>query len=457
MKRIAILGAGESGIGAALLAKKHGYEVFVSDGGKIKEDRKEQLEAAGIAYEEEEHSAGKILSFPELIKSPGIPFTNPIVSEAVRKGIPVIDELEFAYGFTGGKVIAITGTNGKTTTTLLTYHLMKKAGLDVGLAGNVGHSWAAQLVKGDCEWWVLEVSSFQIDGFKTFRPKIAVLTNITPDHLDRYNYFLDNYIHAKLNLLKQMNEEDHFIYYAEDQNIWKGLSELIVKPKIHEVSLEKIVKDGSFFNGTDVKINFCDHMISIAESEMALSGNHNMLNVMCASNAALLAGASEAAIVAGLADFTNAPHRMEKVEEINGVLFVNDSKGTNVDATVYALAAFKNPLIWIAGGVDKGNDYETLMPEVKDHVKVLICLGKDNKKLKAAFNGVVPEILETQDITEAVKWGQEKGVHGDVVLLSPACASFDLFKNYEDRGDQFKVEVRKLKSLKNDSRQSMDR
>ncbi|GAB3645567.1 UDP-N-acetylmuramoyl-L-alanine--D-glutamate ligase [Echinicola sediminis] len=446
MKRIAILGAGESGIGAALLAKKNGYEVFVSDGGKINSERKEKLEKAGIDYEEEQHSADKILSYPELIKSPGIPFSNPIVSEAQERGVPVIDELEFAYGFTNGKVIAITGTNGKTTTTLLTYHLLKKGGIDVGMGGNVGQSWAAQLVDGDHEWWVLEVSSFQIDGFKTLKPKVAVLTNITPDHLDRYGYQLDKYIHAKLNLLKQMGEEDHFIYFREDKNIWKGLSELIVKPKIHEVSLEKIVKNGSFFNGTEVKINYCDHMISVPESGMALRGNHNMLNVMCASNAALLAGVEEKAIVEGLGDFKNAPHRMEKVEEINGVLFVNDSKGTNVDATVYALSAYKEPLVWIAGGVDKGNDYKTLMPEVKDHVKTLICLGKDNKKLKAAFEGVVPEILETQDIQEAVKWGLDKGAKGDVVLLSPACASFDLFRNYEDRGNQFKEAVRKLKS-----------
>ncbi|MBD8490206.1 UDP-N-acetylmuramoyl-L-alanine--D-glutamate ligase [Echinicola sp. CAU 1574] len=446
MKGIAILGAGESGVGAALLAKKNGYDVFVSDGGKISENRKNTLDEAGISYEEGQHTQERILGQGEIIKSPGIPFTNVIVSAAIEQGIPVIDELEFAYGFTKGKVIAITGTNGKTTTTLLTYHLMKKSGLDVGMGGNVGKSWASQLVGEDHDWWVLEVSSFQIDGFKTLKPKIAVLTNITPDHLDRYEYKLENYIHSKLNLLKQMDGDDDFIYFREDQNIWKGLNELVIQPKVHEVSLEKIVKDGSFFNGSEVKVNFNDHMLAIPESEMALKGDHNMLNVMCAVNAALLAGANEEAVKTGLADFKNAPHRMEKVGEINGVVFVNDSKGTNVDATIYALSAYKEPLIWIAGGVDKGNDYEVTIPKVRGHVKTLICLGKNNEKLKAAFEGVIPEILETQKVTEAVKWGLEKGEMGDVVLLSPACASFDLFKNYEDRGDQFREAVIKMKS-----------
>ncbi|GGF21247.1 UDP-N-acetylmuramoyl-L-alanine--D-glutamate ligase [Echinicola rosea] len=445
MKRIAILGAGESGIGAALLAKVNGYEVFVSDGGSIKDDRKSQLEEAGIDYEEGSHHAEKLLAYPEIIKSPGIPYSHPVVNAALEQGTPVIDELEFAFGFSKGKVIAITGTNGKTTTAMLTHHLMQRGGLDVGLGGNVGQSWASQLVQGDHDWWVLEVSSFQIDGFKSLRPKIAVLTNITPDHLDRYDYKMDNYIHSKLGLLKQMEEEDDFVYYREDQHIWRGMSSMNIRPKVHEVSLETIEKDGGLFNGTEVKLNYRNHMISIPESEMALKGNHNMLNVMCASTAALLAGVSEEALKAGLADFRNAPHRMEKVREIEGVTFVNDSKGTNVDATVYALSTYKEPLIWIAGGVDKGNDYETLMPVVKDHVKVLICLGKNNNKLKAAFEGVIPEILETQDIRAAVQWGLERGDSGDVVLLSPACASFDLFKNYEDRGDQFKEAVNNLK------------
>ncbi|AWW30086.1 UDP-N-acetylmuramoyl-L-alanine--D-glutamate ligase [Echinicola strongylocentroti] len=445
MKRIAILGAGESGIGAALLAKENGYEVFVSDGGTITDNRKLLLEEAGVDYEEGSHDVEKLLGYPELIKSPGIPYSHSVVAAAVEQGIPVIDELEFAFGFSRGKVIAITGTNGKTTTAMLTYHLMKRGGLDVGLGGNVGQSWASQLVQGDHDWWVLEVSSFQIDGFRSLRPKIAVLTNITPDHLDRYDYEMENYIQSKLGLLKQMGEEDDFIYYREDQHIWRGMSSMNIRPNVHEVSLETIEKGGGLYNGAEVKLNFRNQMISIPENEMALKGNHNMLNVMCASTAALLAGVPEETLKIGLADFKNAPHRMEKVEELEGVTFINDSKGTNVDATVYALSTYKEPLIWIAGGVDKGNDYETLMPVVKDHVKVLICLGKENNKLKAAFEGVVPVILETQDISSAVEWGLERGTSGDVVLLSPACASFDLFKNYEDRGDQFKEAVKKLK------------
>ncbi|MDN3668406.1 UDP-N-acetylmuramoyl-L-alanine--D-glutamate ligase [Echinicola jeungdonensis] len=446
MKKLAILGAGESGMGAAILARVHEYPVFVSDSGVISSEKKQKLKEIGADYEDGGHSKEKILAFDEIIKSPGIPYSNEVVEAALEKGISVIDELEFAYRYSKGKVIAITGTNGKTTTTLLTYHLMKTAGMDVGLGGNVGKSWARQLAEKDHEWWVLEVSSFQIDGLKTFRPRVAVVTNITADHLDRYGYVLDKYIHSKLNLLNNMLEGDAFIYYQEDHNIWKGLSELLVKPQIHEVSLEKIVKNGSFYNGSEVKVNFGDKIVTIPEEEIVLRGTHNMINVMCAVNAALIAGADEAGIKAGLKDFKNAPHRMEIVDEIDGVLYINDSKGTNVDASSYALAAFQQPMVWIAGGVDKGNDYEALKPEVIDHVIALICLGKENDKLIKAFEKVVPEIRETKDMTEAVKWGQELTQDGEVVLLSPACASFDLFKNYVDRGDQFKAAVKNLKS-----------
>ncbi len=446
MKKLTILGAGESGMGAALLANAHEFTLFVSDSGTISSEKKQKLEELGVEYEEGGHSMEKILDFDEIIKSPGIPYSNEVVVAAQERGIPVIDELEFAYRYSKGKVIAITGTNGKTTTTLLTYHLMKTAGMDVGLGGNVGKSWARQLVEGDHEWWVLEASSFQIDGFKSFRPKVAVVTNITADHLDRYGYHLDHYIHSKLNLLSNMLEEDAFIYYREDHNIWKGLSDLLVKPRIHEVSLEKIVKNGSFFNGSEVRVNFEDKIVAIPEKDIVLRGTHNMINVMCAVNAALIAGADEAGIKAGLKDFKNAPHRMEIVDEVDGVLYVNDSKGTNVDATSYALAAFQQPMVWIAGGVDKGNDYDVLMPDVIDHVKGLICLGKDNDKLRKAFEKVVPEIRETKEMKEAVKWAREMTQDGEVVLLSPACASFDLFKNYVDRGDQFKSAVRQLKN-----------
>lgn len=444
MKKISIIGAGESGIGAGLLAHRLGYQVFVSDSGIISDSRKIQLAEKEIDFEEGRHTVERILAGEEIIKSPGISFESALVKQALAAGIPVIDELEFASRHSKGKVIAITGTNGKTTTTLLTHHLLEKAGLDVGLAGNVGQSWAAQLVEGDHAWWVLEVSSFQIDGFKTLKPDIAIIMNITPDHLDRYGYHLDNYIQSKMNLFKNMDEEGHLIYYREDDNIQRGLGNLAPKAKIHQVSLQQMTADGGYFDGKSIKLSGPAEL-TVAKEEIALAGDHNMLNVMSAVQAALLAGASEEQIRSGLKDFKNAAHRMENAGEIGGVVYVNDSKGTNVDATAYALAAYSSPLIWIAGGVDKGNDYKQLYPSVQGHVKLLICLGKDNEKLKAAFAGIVPAIAETQSIKEAVRLAREAGHAGDVVLLSPACASFDLFKNYEDRGDQFKQAVKELK------------
>lgn len=443
---IAILGAGESGVGAALLAYRKGYAVWVSDAGLISESRKTTLKEWGIEFEEGKHSENLILAADEIIKSPGIPLTAPIVKKALEKGIPIIDELEFASRYSKGKVIAITGTNGKTTTTLLTYHLMKKAGLDVGMAGNVGESWAGQLVNGDHTWWVLETSSFQIDGFKTLKPKIAVLTNITPDHLDRYSYNLDNYIASKISLFKNMTEKDAAIYFADDLNIQVGLGNINLQATTFPVMLTKPNERGGYFNGNEIQLGLLNKKIKINPSEIALKGKHNMLNTMFAVLAATLAGANEKAVREGLLDFKNVAHRMENVANINGISFVNDSKGTNVDATAYALDSYSGPLIWIAGGVDKGNEYEVLYPIVRGKVKTLICLGKDNEKLKKLFSGVIPVIKETQRIEEAVSWGLELGEKGDIVLLSPACASFDLFKNYEDRGNQFKSAVEALKS-----------
>ena len=444
MKKISIIGAGESGIGAALLAQRLGYQVFVSDSGIVSDNRKIQLAEKEIDFEEGGHTVERILEGELLIKSPGIPFEAALIRQAMEAGIPVIDELEFASRHSKGKVIAITGTNGKTTTTLLTYHLLKKAGLDVGLAGNVGQSWAAQLVEGDHDWWVLEVSSFQIDGFKTLKPDIAIIMNITPDHLDRYGYNLDNYIQSKMNLLNNMTAEGHVIYYLEDQNIQKGLNKAATKAQPHPVSLKELAAGGGYFDRTQIRLADSKGEFVVLKEEIVLSGDHNMLNVMSAVHAAMIAGADEVEIRSGLKDFKNAAHRMEKAGEINGVQYINDSKGTNVDATAYALAAYPAPLIWIAGGVDKGNDYTQLYPSVQRHVKLLICLGKDNAKLKAAFGGMIPEIVETQDIKEAVRLAQAAGQAGDVVLLSPACASFDLFKNYEDRGEQFKEAVKEL-------------
>lgn len=448
MKKIAILGAGESGLGAALLAKKQGYVVWVSDLGAISASRKAILTAEGISFEEGRHSEEEILSADEIIKSPGIPDKAPLIQAAKAKGISVIDELEFASRYSKGKVIAITGTNGKTTTTLLTYHLLKKAGLDVGLGGNVGQSWAGQLVHGDHAWWVLETSSFQIDGMKALKPSIAILTNITPDHLDRYGYQMENYVASKLSLFKNMKAEDAVIYYGDDAFITSGLAGKSLEPSTYQVSLKGANDLGGFFDGSQIHLQLEGKALQVHQDDVVLKGKHNMLNVMFASIAAFLAGASEESIREGLKDFQNAPHRMEPVAVINGVSFVNDSKGTNVDATAYALESYSQPLIWIAGGVDKGNDYSVLYPITDGKVKMLICLGTDNSKLRSAFAGRIEEIRETQQISEAVAWGLQEGKEGDVVLLSPACASFDLFKNYEDRGEQFKAAVNQLKGAK---------
>ncbi len=444
-QNIAILGAGESGLGAAMLAKREGYAVWVSDMGVISNSRKAKLKENSIPFEEGQHTAEKILDADLIIKSPGIPLNAEIVLAAVEKGIPVIDELEFAFRFSKGKVIAVTGTNGKTTTTLLTYHLLMKAGLNVGLAGNVGQSWAGQLVDGDKDWWVIETSSFQIDGFRQFKPAIAILINISPDHLDRYEYELDKYIASKISLFKNMGENENAIYYEGDVNIIKGLREQRLMAEKFPVSLSQSKEKGGYFDGNQIHLRMPGKKLDISKNEIILKGTHNMLNVMCSSAAAMLAGVSESEIRSGLSDFQNAPHRMELVGIVDGISFINDSKGTNIDATSYALGSFSCSLIWIAGGVDKGNDYSLLFPIIGEKVKMLICLGKENEKLKTAFAGKIKEIKETQNIAEAVSWGLDYGKSGDAVLLSPACASFDLFRNYEDRGEQFKTAVNKLK------------
>ncbi|GGZ36161.1 UDP-N-acetylmuramoylalanine--D-glutamate ligase [Echinicola pacifica] len=447
MSKIAVLGAGESGLGAALLAHKQGMQVFVSDGGAIHPDRKTMLSSAGIEFEENGHTESRLINVDTLIKSPGIPYSQAVVAKAIANGVEVIDELEFASRYSSGKVIAISGTNGKTTTTLLTYHLLRKAGIDVGLAGNIGQSWAGQLVDGDHDWWVLEVSSFQIDGFISLKPDVAILTNITPDHLDRYEYKMEKYIESKLGLIKNMTANDHFVYFAEDKYTLQGLSNASsVNPARYPVALNTKEAYAGVETEGHLEWRVDQRQFSVAQSQIALKGKHNMLNALCAGMAALIAGVDQKSLAHGLETFVNAPHRMEAAGEVSGVRFVNDSKGTNVDATAYALAAYKEPLIWIAGGVDKGNDYAVLMQDIKDHVKMLICLGKDNAKLLKAFDGEIPLIKETQSVAEAVSWGLEYGKAGDVVLLSPACASFDLFKNYEDRGDQFKKAVKNLEA-----------
>ncbi|WP_192348086.1 UDP-N-acetylmuramoyl-L-alanine--D-glutamate ligase [Algoriphagus sp. Y33] len=445
MKRLAILGAGESGLGAAMLARQKGYAVLVSDSGQISATRKAEMERLDISFEEGKHSEEKILNADLIIKSPGISPKTELVAKASLAGIPIIDELEFAFGYTNGKVIAITGTNGKTTTTLLTYHLLKEAGLDVGLAGNVGKSWAAQLLEGDHAWWVIECSSFQIDGFVDFRPSVAILCNITPDHLDRYEYKIEQYIDSKFGIFKNMTSDDQAILFAEDALTKKGLKANTINASKLWISALGVQQAGAWTDGDTLTYDVLGKSVQVPVDTLSVKGKHNLLNALCAGSAALIAGVREVNLMLGFRTFKNAPHRMEQIREVDGVKFINDSKGTNVEATVYALGSYENPLIWIAGGVDKGNDYSVLSGLVSEKVKSLICLGKDNEKLKTAFASIISDIRETRDITEAVAWGQELGKPGDVVLLSPACASFDLFRNYEDRGTQFRVAVEKLK------------
>jgi UDP-N-acetylmuramoylalanine--D-glutamate ligase len=443
-ERIVILGAGESGTGAALLAKAKGFDVFVSDQGSIKEKYKTELRSNAIPYEEGFHSTASIVNAQLIIKSPGIPDKAEIITLAKSKGIEIIDELEFAFRYLKGKVIAITGTNGKTTTTLLTYHLLKAAGFNVALAGNVGESLARKVAKENHDWYVVEISSYQLDGTVTFCPEIGILLNITPDHLDRYEYKMENYINSKFRLIQNMKGQQHFIYYADDAVTGAE----VLKRKIEINKLPVSLKDKStpaHFNGEQMVFNLNGQHFSISQSDTTLKGPHNLINTLSAVTAVFFAGADLDSIKVGLKTFKNAPHRLESVTSIQGVEFVNDSKATNVDSVVYALGSYSQPLIWIAGGVDKGNDYNLIKDEVAKKVKTLICLGKDNDKLKDFFGNVVPEIKETQTVKELVRIALDGAKAGDVVLLSPACASFDLFKNYEDRGDQFREAVLELK------------
>jgi len=440
-ERVVILGGGESGTGAALLAKAKGYDVFVSDQGTLKDKYRDELISASIPYEEGKHTAELILNANIIIKSPGIPEKAEMVKKAKAAGIKVIDELEFAYPYAKGKIIAITGTNGKTTTTLLTYHLLKSAGKNVALAGNVGLSLARQVINTTFDWYVIEISSYQIDGTVNFKPSAAVLLNITPDHLDRYEYKMENYIQSKFNLLKNMGAGDCFIYYKDDEITGAEVSKRNIALYQLAVSLKEKTKVHA--EGTTMNFGF----FSINQSDTTLKGPHNLINTMSAVCAALFAGVNENDIRAALKTFKNAPHRLESVATINGVEFVNDSKATNVDSVIYGLGSYNKSksLVWIAGGIDKGNDYNLIKDQVATKVKALICLGKDNAKLKEFFSPLVKDIKETQSVKELVKMALASAQSGDVVLLSPACASFDLFKNYEDRGDQFRAAVLELK------------
>ncbi|GAB5552213.1 MAG: UDP-N-acetylmuramoyl-L-alanine--D-glutamate ligase [Saprospiraceae bacterium] len=431
---IVVLGAGESGVGAAILAKQKGYTVFVSDFGKIKTAYQAELNQQDIPYEEGQHDKPRIKQADLVIKSPGIPDNIPLVIELKELGIPVISEIEFAYAFAKGKIIGITGTNGKTTTTRLTYHLLKAGGLDVAIGGNVGVSFARNLSKGPSDFHVLELSSFQLDGIKEFRPDIAMLLNISPDHLDRYEYKLDLYIESKFRITKNQTAANELLYFEEDKNIVTKLNELDIKARQRAINSKYFV-EGHLVIG-DLNFNL---------DNTALKGKHNALNAAFAIQTALMLGLSPEIIQQALESFENDPHRMELVANIDGIQYINDSKATNVEAVYYALEAMDRPIIWMAGGQDKGNDYTALLPVVKARVKKLICLGLDNEKLKATFENLIQEpIEEARSISEALSLAQASAKAGEVVLLSPACASFDLFKNYIDRGDQFRAAVLKI-------------
>ena len=443
--RLVILGGGESGVGTAILGKKKGYDVFVSDFGKIKENYKEVLTINKIAWEDEKHTEELILNADVVMKSPGIPEKSPIVKKLLEKKIPVISEIEFAAPFTTATTIGITGSNGKTTTTLLTYHLLKQGGLNVGLAGNIGKSFAWQVAENKHDCYVLELSSFQLDGIINYKPDIAVLLNISPDHLDRYNYDYNLYIDSKFRITMNQNEDDYFIYDEDDEAIANWLANHKIKANKLPFSLTKKIDEGaSITENNEININLNEENFIMPINKLALEGKHNVKNTMAATTVAQLMNIRKATIRESLTNFQGAEHRLEKVLKINNVQYINDSKATNVNATFFALDSMNTPTVWIVGGVDKGNDYDEIMSLVREKVKGIICLGVDNKKLADKFEGIVDMFVETTSMSEAVKIANKMAEKGDTVLLSPACASFDLFENYEDRGRQFKQAVQNL-------------
>ncbi|PLX09194.1 MAG: UDP-N-acetylmuramoyl-L-alanine--D-glutamate ligase [Marinilabiliales bacterium] len=443
-KRLVILGSGESGTGTAVLAKMKGFDVFVSDFGSIKQEYKEVLDKNNIAWEEKRHSEDLILNATEIVKSPGIPDTVPMILSAATKGIPVVSEIEFAARYTDAKMICITGSNGKTTTTLLTYHILKNAGLNVGLAGNVGKSFALQVATENYDYFVLELSSFQLDGMYKFKADIAILMNITPDHLDRYDYDFNKYVDSKFRILQNMTHSDYLIYCDDDEVVTRELKKR--KPDVNMLGFSTYhsLDKGGFCINEQFNINLFNTSFTMSTLELALQGRHNAYNSMAAGIAASVLKIRKKVIRDSLADFQGVEHRLEPVIKVHGIHFINDSKATNVNSTWYALESVQRPIIWILGGVDKGNDYSMLNDLVKSKVKAIICLGMDNNKILEEFTDIVPTITEAGSMIEAVRKAYYLGHNGDTVLLSPACASFDLFDNYEDRGHQFKAAVREL-------------
>lgn len=444
MKRLVVLGGGESGVGTAILGKKQGFEVFVSDFGKMKDTYKEVLLLHKIKFEDQGHTEDKILNADLVMKSPGIPDKADIVKKLNKKKIEVISEIEFANRYTKAVTVGITGSNGKTTTTMLTHYLLKAGGLHVGIGGNIGKSFAWQVAEDDYDSYVLELSSFQLDGIVDYAPHIAVITNISPDHLDRYDYDYEKYIDAKFRITMNQTKHDYLIYDADDEAIVNWLSKNKTKAQLIPFSLTKILNTGAYLNQKNMEININEEEFIMETDAVSLEGKHNLKNAMAAASVAKLMKIRKETIRESLTNFQGVEHRLEKVLKIQNVQYINDSKATNVNATFYALDSMTTPTIWIVGGVDKGNDYEELLPLVNEKVKAIVCLGVDNKKIIDAFGNIVDMMVEVDTMTNAVRTAQKLAEKGDTVLLSPACASFDLFENYEDRGKQFKNAVHNL-------------
>ena len=444
-RKMVILGGGESGIGAALLAKQKGYDVFVSDASSLKNIYRNELKQAGLEFEEDGHTEQRILDADEIMKSPGIPEKNELVKKIRAKGIPVISEIELAYRFKGeSKIIGITGSNGKTTTTALTWHIFKTAGVDCALVGNIGYSFAKQVAEDPKPFYIAEISSFQLDDIKEFRPDIAILTNITEDHLDRYDYNFENYIRSKFRITMNQQPNDHFIYCCDDEVTMKYLNEFNIQSTKLPISMKRDLPNGAFIKDGDMYVRTTGEYMTMSVYDFALKGKHNQYNTMAACVAGATMELRKDKIRDAVITFQNLEHRMEYVSTVRGVEFINDSKATNVNSTWYALESMTKPTVLILGGVDKGNDYSLLADMVNEKVKAIICMGKDNQKIIEAFTGMVNTIVSTGSAEEAVQAAFHFAEKGDVVLLSPACASFDLFKNYEDRGNQFKRAVREL-------------
>ena len=443
--KLVILGGGESGTGAAVLGKQKGWEVFLSDKSSLKEVYKKELDAKGIRWEEGQHTESEILSADCIIKSPGIPHKVPIVQQAKAKGIEIISEIEFASRYTDAKIIAITGSNGKTTTTTLVYHLLKEAGLSVAVGGNIGYSFARLVAQEPKEYYVLEISSFQLDDITSFHPHIALLLNITPDHLDRYNYEFQNYIDAKMRITEFQQAANYLIYDADDPVTVQEINKGQVRAQLLPFSLEKTFERGAWsLDEKNMYVNVNQNIFEMSTKDLTIKGKHNLKNAMGATMVAKLLNVRNENIRNSLMTFQGVPHRLEFVREVEGVRYINDSKATYVNSVYYALDSMEEGLVWIVGGQDKGNDYTPLIPYVSKKVKAIVCLGLDNQKIIQTFQSIVPTIIETHSMEDAVQVGRGLSQEGDTVLLSPACASFDLFQSYEDRGNQFKHYVNML-------------